>query len=386
MAVFSDVGGSVGLTSGSFIVTLFLAAIAAAALTVRLWPRYAGRGTRQVLSRIGLLALTQVVALLAMLTYVNGYFDFYSGWDDLFGTNAGAAAIKSGRLGGTARPAPPVSPLTIATLGPRKDQQTLTRDGLIEKFRFQGQSTGLTGEAFVMLPPEYFQPAYATRKFPVSLVLTGYPGNPYSLIRVMHFPALVRQGELAGKVQPTVYLLMRPTLVPPRDTECTDVPGGPQVESFFSIDVPAQVGAHYRVATTRAGWGIMGDSTGGYCAAKVAMRHSDRFAAAVSLSGYFRSLQDLTTGDLYGGSRSVRDENDLLWRQTHLPAPPIALLVTSCRIGEKTFPQAQRFLGQVRAPMQVDSLILDSGGHNFRTFRRMMPASLEWMSAHLKAG
>ncbi|MCW2914238.1 MAG: hypothetical protein JWN52_2306 [Actinomycetia bacterium] len=373
-----------GLTSGGFIFTLFLVAIAAAALTVWVWPRYAGRGTWPVLSRIGLLAVTQVVALLAVLAYVNGYFEFYSGWDDLFGTNAGTSAIKRGQIGG-ARPAPLLPTESITTLGPHRNQQALAKDGLIDKIRFRGQSTGLDGEAFVMLPREYFQPTYSTRRFPVSVVLTGYPGNPYSLIRVMHFPALVRQGELAGKVQPTIYVLMRPTLVPPRDTECTDVPGGPQVESFFSVDVPASIGAHYRVATGRSGWGIMGDSTGGYCAAKIAMRHSDRYSAAVSLSGYFHSLQDLTTGDLYGGSRSVRDENDLLWRQDHLPAPPISLLVTSCKIGEKSYPQAQQFLSQVRAPMRADSLILDSGGHNFRTFRRMMPASLEWMSAHLKA-
>jgi hypothetical protein len=374
----------VGLTSGGFIFTLFLAAIGAAALTVWVWPRYAAHGTWPVLSRIGLLAVTQVAALLAVLAYFNGYFEFYSGWNDLFGTNAGTSAIKRGQIGG-ARPAPLSPTESITTLGPHRNQQTLAKDGLIDKFRFRGQSTGLDGEAFVMLPREYFQPTYSTRRFPVSVVLTGYPGNPYSLIRVMHFPALVRQGELTGKVQPTIYVLMRPTLVPPRDTECTDVPGGPQVESFFSVDVPASIGAHYRVATGRTGWGIMGDSTGGYCAAKIAMRHSDRFSAAISLSGYFHSLQDLTTGDLYGGSRSVRDENDLLWRQDHLPAPPISLLVTSCKIGEKSYPQAQQFLSQVRAPMRADSLILDSGGHNFRTFRRMMPASLEWMSAHLKA-
>jgi Putative esterase len=374
----------VGLTNGSFIITLFAAALTAGALTVRLWPRYARPGTRHVLSRIGLLTLTQVVALLAVLVYLNAYFEFYSGWDDLLGTNAGTAAIKRGQIGGT-RSTPPAAPMAISALGPRRDRRALARDGLIEKFRFTGQTTGLSAEAYVVLPREYFQPAYATRRFPVSLVLTGYPGNPYSLIRVMHLPSLIRQGELAGTVQPTVYVLMRPTLVPPRDTECTDVPDGPQVESFFAIDVPAAVDARYRVVTSRAGWGIMGDSTGGYCAAKIAMRHSDRFAAAVSLSGYFHSLQDLTTGDLYGGSRSVRDENDLLWRQWHLPAPPISLLVTSCKTGEKSYPQAERFLRQVRAPMRADSLILDSGGHNFRTFRRMMPASLEWMSAHLKA-
>jgi hypothetical protein len=33
--------------------------------------------------------------------------------------------------------------------------------------------------------------------------------------------------------------------------------------------------------------------------------------------------------------------------------------------------------------MTADTFLLDSGGHNFRTFRRMMPTALSWMSSHL---
>jgi hypothetical protein len=368
------------LTSVGFVVTLFMAAALIVAAVVWLWPRFAGRGLRALAARLGVIALIQIALTMAILAMVNSYFEFYSGWDDLFGTNT-----KPGTLQHVASAAAPRKPIVARTslteIGGHGGKATPARDGAIEELKFQGQTTGLPGDVYMILPPEYYtQP---TRRFPVSVVITGYPGNPGAMIHAMHFPQLIRQGAAEGKIQPTIYVLTRPTLVPPRDTECTDVPGGPQVETFFAADLPAAISARFRTGAGRSSWGIMGDSTGGYCAAKIAMRHSEQYSAAVSVSGYFRSLRDLTTGDLWGGSRSLRDENDLFWRQQHRPAPPIALLVTSCKKGEKTYPEAMRFLAGVQAPMTADTFILDSGGHNFRTFGRMMPTALAWMSSHL---
>ncbi|MBW8483963.1 alpha/beta hydrolase [Actinomadura parmotrematis] len=377
-------GDLVGLTGSWFIGTLFLLVLALGTVTVARWPRLGGRGVRPVLARTGLLAAVQAAALLAVLTAVNAHFEFYAGWDDLFGTNAAPGRIQ--RAEARAGHVPAVAALSIHRLAPPGGAGRDPRKaGALEELRFTGASTGLPADGYVLLPPEYFQPAYAARRFPVVVALTGYPGHPSALLRVMHLPDLVRQGERSGRVPPAVYVMMRPTLAPPRDTECTDVPGGPQVASFFGEDVPLAVQAHYRVATDRAGWGIMGDSTGGYCAAKVAMTHPASYTAAASLSGYFTTIKDMTTGDLYGGSRGLRDENDLLWRERHLPPPPVSLLVASCRIGEQTFAQSQRFVAGARPPMRTDSLFLESGGHNFRTFRRMVPATLEWFGGILKA-
>ncbi|MCW2903754.1 MAG: putative esterase [Streptosporangiaceae bacterium] len=373
-----------GLTSAGFLVVLFVLVAITAAGTVWWWPKLAGKGVVPILGRIGVLALTQLTALVAVLALVNDHYVFYSGWDDLLGTNAGVAGIKHVQArSGSVRVAITTAPIKRMNL--HRGHQDPARDGALEEFRFQGPTTGLRSDTFVLLPPEYFQSPFASRRFPAVIVMTGYPGNPAALVHAMHFPELVAQGVKSGKVQPTIWIMMRPTVAPPRDTECTDVPAGPQAESFFAQDVPTAVAAHYRVANGRSGWGFMGDSTGGYCAVKMAMRHPDRFSAAASLSGYYKSLQDLTTGDLYGGSKAVRQENDLLWREQHLPAPNVSILVESCRTGEKTFPQAQQFVAQAKAPMQVHSLFLDSGGHNFRTFRRMVPATLEWLSARLKA-
>ena len=42
-------------------------------------------------------------------------------------------------------------------------------------------------------------------------------------------------------MQPMILVMLRPTVAPPRDTECVDVPGGPQTETFFAEDLPQAV-------------------------------------------------------------------------------------------------------------------------------------------------
>jgi enterochelin esterase-like enzyme len=390
----------VGLTSGSLIGLLFIVTAALVAGTVWMWPQRAGSRLRTLATRAGLLLSSHLALALAVLVTLNAHFLFFSSWDELIGTG-GDGGVES--AGEPLKPAGGKQPVTLAgngtvtssgggAVGPALASMVTGRkitnphpelNGDIEHVTVHGAISGIKADAYVELPAQYFQKPYAKRRFPTTVMLTGYPGNPRALIRLLHFPSIVHTGEVSGKVQPMIYVLMRPTVAPPRDTECTDIPGGPQVETFFGTDLPRAISAAFRANPNRNGWAMMGDSTGGYCAAKIAMRHSDRFSTAVSLSGYFHALKDITTGDLYGGSPAIRNENDLLWRAQHLPPPPINILVTSCKVGERTYPQAQAFLALARPPMRADSLLLDSGGHNYQTFARMLPGALGWLSSHL---
>jgi S-formylglutathione hydrolase FrmB len=200
----------------------------------------------------------------------------------------------------------------------------------------------------------------------------------------MKYPTLVAQAVYQRQMPPTVLVLLRPTVAPPRDTECQDVPNGPQAESFFATDLPQAMQHAYRVSADPAGWGVIGDSTGGYCALKFAMQHPDVYRAAVSLSGYYESAVDLTTGDLFGGSQQLRDENDLMWRLAHLPDPPVSVLVTSSLSGESDFKATEAFVRAVKAPMRVSHMYLQSGGHNFATWDQELPGALRWLGQQLQ--
>jgi enterochelin esterase-like enzyme len=411
-----------GLTSGSF-VTLMIAVAAAGLLgVVWLWPRVAGRRVRDFAGRLGLVAVSQVLVIAAALFAINGYFSFYGSWSALLGSgvprrlSAAAAAASSRRpivITGTdlgpvpggssalpensrgklvAKPphyylkhhkvtALPVAPGLYLKGGTARAAQSV---GEVLQVTIRGERTGITAaNDYVYLPPQYFQPAYARARFPVVLALSGYPNDPWSIVKFLKLPATASRLVAHKRITPAVYVMMNVSVSMPRDTECTNIPAGLQVESFFAQDVPLAVEKTFRVQTGRSGWAVLGYSTGGYCAAKLAMMNPYQFSSAVSMAGYYVALRDSTTGNLYGGSLAYRNENNLDWRLTHLPAPPVSVLVTSSLIGERDLGGTKAFLRLIRPPMRGYALFLPQGGHNYRTWVRELPQSLEWLSRRL---
>ncbi|GAA3969762.1 hypothetical protein GCM10022384_21150 [Streptomyces marokkonensis] len=172
----------------------------------------------------------------------------------------------------------------------------------------------------------------------------------------------------------------------PADGECVDVPRGPQTETFFAKDLPQAVSAHYRVERGTGNWGIVGNSTGGYCALKLALHHPDVYAAGAGLSAYYDAPSDPTTGDLFQGDEGRKNRADLWWYLKNLPAPETSLLVTSSKSGETNYKDTWKFIERVkdRKPTRVSSIILESGGHNFNTWRREIPATLRWLGERLE--
>jgi S-formylglutathione hydrolase FrmB len=389
----------ISLTGLPLQVTVVVVAIAAIVGAVWLVPRVAGRGAAHVLARIALVFGCQLCLVVAALDLVNASFDFYASWGDLVGTGhaanvasdppASGADTPAGPAtpGAPAGPAGPVSRIAAVTPDPAAPHYRLPAgQGRIDSVVIHGTRTLLHAPGFVYLPPQYFDPRFRTRRFPVIVALTGYPGNAQNLVTHLKLPQTAAGEMAAGRMPPAIIVMVRPTVAPPRDTECTDVPHGPQVETFFAEDVPTALGSVYRTADQAAGWSAMGDSTGGYCAIKLAMRHSDRYAVAVSLAGYYHALRDFTTGDLYGRSTAYRRENDLLWRLRHRRPPPVDLLLTTSRVGEKDYRQTLRFLSLARPPTRVASITLPFGGHNFSTWQKELPPALNWLGAHLEAG
>lgn len=69
----------------------------------------------------------------------------------------------------------------------------------------------------------------------------------------------------------------------------------------------------------------------------------------------------------------------------HKPAPDTSLLVTSSKVGEHNYKETLKFISLVQSKhrTRIASIILDSGGHNFNTWRREIPPTLQWLSGRL---
>lgn len=384
-----------GLTSETTVYVMAGLAAVFVALLVWLWPRLAKQGLRQVLGRLAAIGVTQVAIVAAFACWLNSSYQFFGSWGELFGhvetapvgITAGAGS-GAGTVNGVAVKGALVQPASDGQLSRVSGLPSgpAAVNGRVESVKVIGRRTGVVDPAFVYLPPQYFQKAYYRQRFPVIVALSGYPGSIYNLAQHLRVSQTAGQLQKSGQMQPTIMVMIRPTIAPPRDTECVDVPGGPQTETFLARDLPDALKSAYRVGHDASAWGVMGYSSGASCALQLTMRNPHVYTTAGALSPDYRVKDDATTGNLFGsGLGRVKRINghDLMWRLKHLPAPQVSVLVADSKHGEPGYPQTQAFIKAVRPPMRVASILPEQGSHNFPTWVREMPAALKWMNQQL---
>ncbi|MFE4976369.1 alpha/beta hydrolase [Kitasatospora sp. NPDC056651] len=381
------------LTSEALVDSLLAIGAAALLTTLWVWPRLASQRPLPVLGRIGLLTAVQVSVLAVLALSVNNSFGFYTSWHDLLSPGGAKLALagNENRKGSV--------PVGDALVQPSNEGglETITNlpkgtpeeVGKVESVRVSGKETGFSDQMFVYLPPAYFDEKFALVRFPVLLALSGYPGTTLNLLHELPLAQTAIELQRTGKMPPTIVVMARPAVVPSRDTECVDVPGGPRTETWFVKDVPEAIRSNYRVGRTAGSWATMGYSTGGSCALRLAMRFPGVFGSAASLHGDFSVRQDnYTGGDLFNGDKALTQQHDLGWRLRNTPVPTLNLLAVSTRT-ESDYPQTVQFVEQAtqvaaaNPQFRIDSLYLDDGGHNFDSWTRELPASLEWLGSHL---
>jgi hypothetical protein len=394
-----------GLTSGSFAVLVFVLAGAGLLAVVVCWPLAARRRVGDIVARVAMIAVSQVLVIAAFLVFMNDYFGFYATWASMLGSptirivavkqvsNPNAALVKIDKSGPAPAPgarigraiSPPIAEgHDGAGLIGADQRANYAVTGELLQVTISGAHTGiLESSAYVYLPPQYFQPAYAHAKFPAVLALTGYPGVAWNIVQRLKLPSTQATLVGQGQIRPVIDVIINASVAMPRDFECTNVPAGPQVQTFFAVDVPLAVERAFRVQSGPHSWAALGYSTGGLCAVKIAMMNPTRFSLAVSLAGNYTAIEDYTTGSLYGNNPGYRDLNSPVWRLQHLPAPPISALVTSSLVGETSYNDTVRFVKLVHPPMRVYTEFLHQGGHNYGVWAGELPLALRWLDQRL---
>ncbi|AEV84204.1 esterase [Actinoplanes sp. SE50] len=334
-----------------------LVALAAAVLTAvllsPLWNVAGGRWRLPV--RGAALTACLLTATAAGLIWVNHEVDVYPTWGSLVSSDPAEAAAATGPH--------PASTKTGATTG-----QMLTTT-------VAGKASGLTMPVYVYLPPGYGQQPDV--HYPVIEALHGYPGSPVQWVHRMNVGKILDREITAGRMSPTVVLFPYQTPSPTIDTECANLDGGPQAETFLTVDLPAEVRADYHVRADPAGWGLIGYSAGGYCATNLLLRHPDRYAAGASLSG------DATPGIHIGKGAENTVYNDL-WRLTHLPIPAVALYLACATTDRIPVRDMHDLARAAHAPLSVTTAYVGGGGgHNVGTWEAMEAPAFDWLSTSL---
>ncbi|MBD2898273.1 hypothetical protein amrb99_72400 [Actinomadura sp. RB99] len=221
--------------SAAFLVLVCAPAAACVVAAVVLWPRFAGRGVRPVAARTGLLLGSQALLTAAVVLLVNRYFVFYATWDDLLGGTTTSATVKQVQPSRGAEAAPAGLVHREATeLGPKRrgHQRDPAEDGRVDRLDVEGARSGLGAQAYVYLPPEYFQPRYANRRLPVVIAVsddgTGSDTGT-AWLRQARLPDAAVAAIRAGRAQPVIYAAVGAVrrFAPVRTPSASPVHGGP---------------------------------------------------------------------------------------------------------------------------------------------------------------
>ena len=173
----------------------------------------------------------------------------------------------------------------------------------------------------------------------------------------------------AGRVKPFIAVFPPLMTNPPRDTECTNIPGGPQAYTWLSSMVPDAI--RHQVRAQPGPWSLAGWSTGAFCATKLLLTQPKDFQAAVSLGGYFTPITDRTTGDLFHGDAAARRRNSPLWLYQQHGLNGRKLLLICGRQDKESWPANRQMLAASRGDPGVSFLDFPTGGHNYRNYRRV---------------
>ncbi|MET8077446.1 alpha/beta hydrolase-fold protein [Streptomyces sp. NPDC005303] len=366
------------LTGTTFLYTLIVLSALALVLPLALWSRLRGPRIARAVARVLMVLFAQGTAVALVFVLVNNQNNLYDNWADLLGTGnhvQQAANLGADGTGGISlKRLPKVRQHFTNASGPGMKGVRVTQ--------LKGRVSGVNAEVYVWLPPQYGEPGYRHRKFPVVELLSGYPGSAKAWFGSLHAVNQLRPLMRDGTVAPFILVAPRMNLLAGVDTGCANITGTVDADTWLSVDVPKMVTDNFRARSGPAGWAAAGYSAGGHCATKLAVAHPDRYRAAVSMSGYNDPIGERNS--LAAETPALRRANNpyLLLREAR--TPPAIALYQSGQPGDGY--EAAVGLEQIaKAPTTVHVVYIpkSAGGHNMALWKPQVVPAFRWLTEEM---
>lgn len=232
--------------------------------------------------------------------------------------------------------------------------------------------------AYVYLPPGYSEPSNARRRYPVVYLIQGFPGTSADWFR-------------AGKLQSTMDLLIQDHAVGPMivvspdvsdnpwwvDSECLNIPGGLQLESYVAYTVVDTIDRDFRTIANRSGRAIGGMSAGGFCALNIGLHHLHRFSVILASEPYGDPGRNALLGVLRRDSALYRVNSPSFYLPMwHFPVP-VAVFFDAGANDPQTSANSVSLAHDLLAAGQTVAVRIAPGlGHSWYEARVELPYSL----------
>ncbi|MCT7352913.1 esterase family protein [Streptomyces sp. 15-116A] len=369
------------LTGTPFLCTLAVLSVLALGLPLVLWTRVRGPRAVRAVTRVLMLLFAQLTAVALVFTLVNNANQLYDDWGDLLGTAdhvEHAADLGADGTGGVSlERLPRVRQAFKPAGGPG-----MRAAGGVRVTKLEGRVSGVRGEVYVWLPPQYDDPAWRDHRFPVVELLPGYPGSAKAWFGTLDAHEQLLPLMRSGRIAPFILVAPRTNLLPGADTGCANLPGKVNADSWLSVDVPRMVMDNFRAQSAPRGWAVAGYSAGGHCATRLAVAHPDRYRAAVSLSGYNDPAAERTS--LTGRDPALRAaHNPLTLLREAVTPPKISLYLSGQQ--DDGYEDALALGRAAKAPtsVQVVKLPKSAGGHTMALWKPQVVPAFRWLTEEL---
>jgi S-formylglutathione hydrolase FrmB len=369
--------------------------------------------TRHLALRLTAGVLAFALSTLFGAALVNDNYQYYTTWSavaaDLssHGTVSYTAAMATSNKSSThldrrehardlpAAPSVPPSPTpdgspvttTLADIPPLGvAAKPTTGSGRVVRLDLPGKRSGIDRRAFVYLPPQYFQPAYANTQFPVLELLHGDPGDASGWIYGLGLAQILDHQIDSGRVGPMV-VVMPTTFSGAHGQDCVDAPHGQLDDSYLTSDVAADMVADFRVLPAGPHWGIGGLSDGGFCAANLALRHLGSYGAVASMDGFYSPQADLAVlGKVFNRDAAALRANDptALAQSASGPLPRFWIMRGTKNNTDTT--AAGYFEQVISSREKIMNVVVEGGTHTPPAWRAALPSLSSWMWNTLSGG
>ncbi|MEU8924408.1 alpha/beta hydrolase-fold protein [Kitasatospora sp. NPDC048545] len=382
------------LTGTPFLVVTVVVFAASIALAMAQWlgrGRVLGRartadGRRtplRALSYLGTVLLCQFTAVAMVFVIVNDENQLYDTWGDLLGTSSHVRSVPvppkdeglAGDRGGAAGPSGSGAP-KVPQAFHAPDSDAVPKN--VKQADLKGRLSGVDGEVLVWTPPQYDDPAYKDKTFPVVELLAGFPGSSSAWFGdAMEATKQLEPLMKSGQVTPFILVAPRVTVLGSNtDTGCADVPGKVNADTWLSRDVPQMIVDNFRADTTSDRWAVSGYSAGAHCALRLALLHPNRYRAAISMSGYNDPAGE--PNSLTAKDPKMRESANPLHILTHAATPPNVALYVTGRRGDG-LEDATALQQAAKSPTTVTPFET-TGAHLTSTWKPLVVPTFRWLT------
>lgn len=367
------------LTGTPFFLTTIVLVVVALALPLTLWGKVGGPKLVRHVTRFFMLLFAQVTAVVMVFVVVNNANGLFDTWADLLGTGNHVSAAADLGPDGTGGTSPDQQPKVAQKFKPASDKRMGPG---VQETQLKGRISGVEGEVYVWLPPQYDDPAYKNKTFPVVEVLPGFPGSAKAWFGTLNVNTQLKPMMEKGEVAPFIIVAPRTTLLGDVDTGCANTTGKVNADTWLSVDVRKMVVDTFRATDKPDGWAVAGYSAGAHCATKLAIAHPDRYRAGVSLSGYNDPVGE--PASLTAKTPELRDANNPLKMLQRAATPPHVALFLSGAEGDG-YQGGVAIKEAAKAPttVQVSMVPAGAGGHGTAVWKRQVPDVFRWLTKHV---